>query len=59
MTALTRPRLFAFAAVAVVTILFIGANAHLVAVAFASKPDCVLQIAKEGAAILRAAKSSC
>ena len=55
----TGPRLFALAAVAFVTILFVGANAHLIAVAFASRPDCVLQPSTEGTAILRAAKPSC
>lgn len=65
MTALTEtrfwtgPRLFALAAVALVLALFIGANAHLIAVAFASKPDCVLHPSTEGVAALRAAKPSC
>jgi hypothetical protein len=65
MTALPRsrfwsgPRLFALAAAAGVTILFVGANAHLITVAFASKPGCVLQPSTQGAAILRAAKPSC
>lgn len=55
----TGPRLFALAATAVVTVLFVGANAHLIAVSFASSPDCVLQPAKEGAVTYRAAKPSC
>lgn len=65
MTALSRPRfwtgprLFALAATALVAILFIGANAHLIAVAFTSKPDCALQPSTEGAASYRAAKPSC
>jgi hypothetical protein len=65
MTALTQrrfwtgPRLFALGAISFVTVLFIGANAHLIAVAFTSKPDCVLQPQTEGTAALRAAKPSC
>jgi len=65
MTALSRtrfwtgPRLFALAAAASVLILFVGANVHLVAVAFSSRPDCVLQPLIEGAATYRAAKPSC
>lgn len=55
----TGPRLFAIATTAAVTLLFIGANAHLIAVSFASKPDCVLQPAKEGVVVYRAAKPSC
>lgn len=55
----TGPRLFALATIAVVSILFIGANAHLIAVSFASRPDCVLQPSTEGAATYRAAKPSC
>jgi len=55
----TGPRLFALGAVSGVTALFIGANAHLIAVAFTSKPDCVLQPQTEGTAALRAAKPSC
>ncbi len=53
------PRLFALGATLLVTLAFIGANAHLIAVSFASKPDCVLQTSKEGAAVYRAAKPSC
>jgi hypothetical protein len=55
----TGPRLFALATVAGVLILFVGANLHLVAVAFSSRPDCVLQPLTEGAANYRAAKPSC
>lgn len=55
----TGPRLFAFGAVSLVTAVFVGANAHLIAVAFTSKPDCVLQPQTEGTAALRAAKPSC
>ncbi len=53
------PRLFALGASACVLIVFIGANAHLIAVSFASNPDCVLQSQTEGVASLRAAKPSC
>jgi hypothetical protein len=55
----TGPRLFALGAAALVILAFIAANAHLIAVSFASKPDCVLQPAKEGAVVYRAAKPSC
>lgn len=55
----TRPRLFALIAVVSLTAIFIGANAHLIFVAFASNPDCVLQTNTEGAATYRAAKKSC
>lgn len=55
----TGPRLFALAVSALVLTVFVAANAHLVAVAFASKPDCVLHSPTEGVAAYRAAKSSC
>jgi len=55
----TGPRLVALAAVAVVSMLFVGANAHLVVVSFSSRPDCVLQPSIEGVAAYRAAKPSC
>ncbi|OSP54103.1 hypothetical protein [Pseudoruegeria sp. SK021] len=55
----TRTRLFALVGVASSVALFIGANAHLVYVSFASKPECVLQQNTEGVAIHRAAKPSC
>ena len=55
----SRPRLFAYCAAALVTAIFFGANAHLIAVSFASKPDCVLQPEKEGVAFYAAAKRSC
>ncbi|HDZ81542.1 MAG TPA: hypothetical protein ENH56_09935 [Roseobacter sp.] len=55
----TGPRLYALATVSLVTALFIGANAHLISVAFSSKPDCVLHPPSEGTAALRAAKPSC
>lgn len=58
-SAWTRPRLFALAAATLVIVVFVGANAHLVAVSFASKPACVLQPLKEGAASYRAASPSC
>lgn len=55
----TGPRLFALGAVALVGLVFIGANAHLIAVAFATDPDCALSPETEGAASYRAAKPSC
>lgn len=55
----TGPRLFALVASALVLVIFFGANAHLIAVAFESRPDCVLQPQTEGAAMYRAAKPSC
>lgn len=55
----TGPRLFAAAATALVVAIFAGANAHLIAVSFASRPDCVLQPATKGAASHRAASPSC
>lgn len=55
----TGPRLFALAATTFVIVAFFGANAHLVKVAFASRPDCVLQPATKGVATYRAAKPSC
>lgn len=55
----TRPRLLALTATVLVLGIFFGANAHLVVVSFASKPDCVLQPQSEGVAVYRAAKPSC
>lgn len=55
----TGPRLFALAATALVLIVFIGANAHFIAVSFASQPDCALDPSNEGVAALRPAKMSC
>lgn len=55
----TGPRLFAAAAVAAVATLFIVANAHLIAVSFKSKPDCVLQRPTKGAVTYNAASPSC
>lgn len=55
----TGPRLFALGVSALVVLVFVGANAHLIAVSFSSRPDCVLQTTKKGAATYRAAKSSC
>lgn len=57
----SRARLVALAGVAVGVAVLIGANAHLVYVSFASQPACVphLKAPQEGAAIYRAAKSSC
>ena len=55
----TGPRLFALAASSLVVAIFVGANIHLVTVAFSSQPDCVLQPSSEGAARPMAAKPSC
>lgn len=55
----TGPRLFALAVASLVAALFIGANAHLIVVSFASRPDCVLQPPTTGAVVHRPAKSSC
>jgi hypothetical protein len=57
----SRPRILAFALGAVVLSVFVGANAHLIAVSFSSQPDCVphLKSPQEGAAQYRAAMSSC
>lgn len=55
----TGSRLFALAATALTIAIFIGANIHLISVAFSSRPDCVLQPKLEGVATLRAAKPSC
>ena len=57
----SRPRITALAIAAGVVAVLAGANAHLVYVSFASQPACVphLKTAEEGAAMYRAAKSSC
>ena len=57
----SRPRLAALALAAAVLAVFAGANAHLIAVSFASRPGCVahLKAPVEGAATYRAAKPSC
>lgn len=57
----SRQRRVALAIAAAVALIFIGANAHLVAVSFGSAPECVphLKSPLEGAATYRAAKSSC
>lgn len=55
----SRARIFSMLAACAVLALFIGANAHLIVVAFTSKPDCVLQPQIEGAVTHRAAKPSC
>ena len=54
-------RVLAWAIVGAVLAVFVGANAHLVAVSFASQPDCVLRTdpITEGAGVFRAAKPSC
>ena len=57
----TRGRLIGAAMAAGIVAVFIAANAHLLAVAFASQPDCVphLKTQTEGATGYLAAKSSC
>lgn len=55
----TGPRRFALAATALVVVIFVGANIHLVAVSFASRPDCVLKPNTEGVVALRPAKPAC
>jgi hypothetical protein len=57
----TRNRVLALLASLAVLVGFAAANAHLVAVAVMSQPDCVphLRTSMEGAAIYRAAKPSC
>lgn len=54
-------RVLAWAIVGAILAVFVGANAHLVAVSFASQPDCVLRTdpITEGAGVFRAAKPSC
>lgn len=58
---LSRGRLTAFLIVAVAAAVIIGANAHLVAVALSSQPDCVAHLKAPGGVegAFRAAKSSC
>ena len=53
--------MIATAVIAVALAVFIGANAHLIAVSFSSQPACVphLKLPQEGAAQYRAAMSSC
>ncbi|MGR3592498.1 MAG: hypothetical protein ACU0B9_00045 [Limimaricola soesokkakensis] len=53
-----RARLAGLALCLAVITIFAAANAHLIAVAFASQPDCVLSSSLEGAAF-RAAKPAC
>ncbi|MEX2518256.1 MAG: hypothetical protein WD969_02860 [Paracoccaceae bacterium] len=57
----SRPRIIAVAVSALALMVFIGANAHLIAVAFATQPDCVAHSKSptEGAVSHIAAKSSC
>jgi hypothetical protein len=57
----SRSRILAFALGALALSVFIGANAHLIAVSFSSQPACVphLKLPQEGAAQYRAAVSSC
>lgn len=40
-------------------LLFVGANAHLVYVAFRSQPECVAHVKETGTGGYRAAKSAC
>ena len=54
-------RVLAWAIAGAVLAVFVGANAHLLAVSFASQPDCVPHptSSTEGAGAFRAAKPSC
>lgn len=54
-------RAMVFALVALAIAVFLGANAHLVYVAFTSQPDCVPHAKEVGVdgAPLRAARSAC
>lgn len=54
----SRARLAGLVLSLAVLVLFAAANAHLIAVSFASQPDCVLSSNHEGAAF-RAAKPAC
>ncbi|MGR3464569.1 hypothetical protein [Limimaricola sp.] len=54
----SRARLAGLALGLAVVAVFAAANAHLIAVSFASQPDCVLSPTQEGAAF-RAAKPAC
>jgi hypothetical protein len=53
----SRWRIAAWALAALVVVVFVAANAHLVAVSVASQPDCVPH--EGGAATYRAAKPAC
>ena len=44
---------------AVIVAVFVAANAHLIAVAVATQPDCVAVQAAEGGVALRAARPVC
>ncbi|AUH32681.1 hypothetical protein [Paracoccus tegillarcae] len=55
----TGPRCAAVALAVLIVAIFIGANIHLISVAFSSRPDCALQPQMEGVAAMRAAKPSC
>jgi cytochrome c oxidase cbb3-type subunit 3 len=57
----SRPRIVALALCGIVLAVFVGANAHLIAVSFSSQPGCVphLKAPDEGAGQFRAAISSC
>ncbi len=57
----SRSRIVALALSSIVLSVFVGANAHLIAVSFSSQPDCVphLKAPHQGAGQFRAANSSC
>ena len=57
----SRWRLIAWGLAALVLVAFVAANAHLIAVALATQPECVLDAlhSEGGAAPFRAAKPSC
>ena len=55
----SRWRIAAWALAALVVVVFVAANAHLVAVSVASQPDCVPHKASGGAATFRAATPAC
>jgi hypothetical protein len=57
----SRWRIAALTLSAIAVAVFVGANAHLIAVAFSSQPDCVphLEAPGAGASQYRAAVSSC
>lgn len=63
MTGRARPRLpggwLAWILVPAGLLIFVGANAHLVYVAFQSQPDCVAHVKDAGDDGYRAAKSAC
>lgn len=56
-----RTRTYVILGIGIATALFVGANAHLVFVAFSSQPACVdhVKVGESRAGQLSAAKSSC